>query len=429
MPSRNRGAAFIALPIVAFCLFAETVSLIIYYVDTGALFYLHRKTYELIPETAEGALTREGLHPYFGQTHKPGTPFDVPDSLRGSRPARRVTNNFGFVSPHAFPFSRQRDDQFVIGIFGGSVGLWFCQVGADRLAEDLKKHEFFRQKEIVPLCLSHEGYKQPQQLLVLTYFLSIGQQFDLVVNIDGFNDVALASLNDARGLDISMPSVQHLDPLVNLVDRSTLTPEKLESLARISRDKERLNSLAGTIQQNRIASVNFVLEQYYKITSNEYIRELGRFSNLPSNTSDQSVVHVTTRVADRQGAALFEDIARNWARASMLMNATLAARSIPYVHVLQPNQYYTTRPFTPEEARVALSSESPFKVSVEKGYPVLVAESEAALATSGHFFNGISIFDNEPAPVYMDNCCHYTLTGNHRLADFVAASILDAGGY
>ena len=62
----------------------------------------------------------------------------------------------------------------------------------------------------MPLCLSHEGYKQPQQLLVPTYFLSIGQVFDLVVNIDGFNEVALSSVNHQRGLDISMPSAMHL---------------------------------------------------------------------------------------------------------------------------------------------------------------------------------------------------------------------------
>ena len=38
-------------------------------------------------------------------------------------------------------------------------------------------------REPVPLCFSHEGYKQPQQLLVLSYFLSLGQPFDLVINM------------------------------------------------------------------------------------------------------------------------------------------------------------------------------------------------------------------------------------------------------
>ena len=39
-------------------------------------------------------------------------------------------------------------------------------------------------------------------------------------------------------------------------------------------------------------------------------------------------------------------------------------------------------------------------------------------------YDGVHIFDGEPAPVYIDDCCHYTLAGNRRLADFVAAAIL-----
>jgi len=50
------------------------------------------------------------------------------------------------------------------------------------------------------------GFKQPQQLQVLTYFLSVGQEFDMVVNIDGFNDVVWALNNNASGLDISIPT-------------------------------------------------------------------------------------------------------------------------------------------------------------------------------------------------------------------------------
>ena len=96
----------------------------------------------------------------------------------------------------------------------------------------------------MPLCFSHEGYKQPQQLLILSYFLSIGQSFDVVVNIDGFNEVAMSPLNDARGLDISMPSVMHMDPLTALIDQSSLTADKVESLARIQGYRRRLNAVA-----------------------------------------------------------------------------------------------------------------------------------------------------------------------------------------
>ena len=41
------------------------------------------------------------------------------------------------------------------------------------------------------LTVAMPGYKQPQQLLALAYLLSHGAQIDVVVNIDGFNEVAL----------------------------------------------------------------------------------------------------------------------------------------------------------------------------------------------------------------------------------------------
>lgn len=434
----QRRIAVLLVNVLVFVVFAELVSLTIYYYDTGHLFYLHRKTYELIPETRDRRLTGEGLHPYFGPTHKSGYPFDLPESLRtprvsergASQPPRVETNNFGFVSPYNYPFIKQRDDQFVIGLFGGSVGVWFCQVGANRLVERLQQVGFFKRKELIPLCLSHEGYKQPQQLLVLAYFLSIGQQFDLVVNIDGFNEVALSSINDQRGIDISMPSAQHLDPLINLVNQFTLTPEKLQSLAAIGRYKDQLNSLTSAIRRNRIASVNFALEQYHRIVSNRYHAELARFAALPSNPSSNSIVTVTPPTTRRDGPSLFKDIARNWIGASLLMNALLSPRGVPYFHFLQPNQYYSTRSFRDEEARAVLSDASPFKGGVEQGYPVLVAESQSWMSKTStmRFFDATHIFDGEAAPVYMDNCCHYTLAGNRILADFIADSILRSEG-
>jgi hypothetical protein len=418
--------------IVAFAFWAELLAVAAYYVDTGALFYTHRKAYpELLPTPEDRLVVGEAVHPYFGVTHRPGTPFDIPESLRAdsSSPSRLRTNNFGFVSPHDYPFARTRDDQFLVGLFGGSVGLWFCQVGAPRLVDELERHAFFQTREIVPLCFSHEGYKQPQQALVLSYFLSRGQELDLVVNLDGFNDVALGALNHARGLDASMPSVQHLDPLINLVNQSALTPQKLESLAAIFRDRERLLDLAATIGTNRIASVNLVLDWYHGRLLERYTRELGRFASLPSNPPANPLVQTTPPVAPREPAALFAEIAAMWARSSLLMHEMLTARGAVYVHVLQPNQYFSRRRFGAEEAAAALNDASAYKRSVEEGYPLLVKAGESELrARQVRFFDATRALDEQPAPVYMDNCCHYTLAGNYTLADFIAAAIVSVPG-
>jgi hypothetical protein len=427
MLRRTLGAVLVNL--IVFCVLAELLALFLFYNDTGRLFYAYQKPYEPIAETQQGRLTGDGLHPYFGPTHRQGYPFDIPEPLRenASSPARVPTNNFGFASMHNYPFMKTSPNQFVIGMFGGSVGAWFCQVGAHRLVEDLKANAFFKAREIVPLCLSHEGYKQPQQLLVLSYFLSIGQTFDLVLNIDGFNEVTLSSFNNQRGLDISMPSAMHLDPLVNLVNQATLTPEKLQSLAAISQYKERINYLVGRLQHNRIAVINFVLERLHRSATASYQAEVARFAALPSNPSDASLILATPSVTQRDEAKALADAARSWSEASTLMQTMLSARGIPYFHVLQPNQYFTTRSFSAEEAKVARSDASPFKQGAEKGYPLLVRESEG-LKSRVNFLNATGIFDRESAAVYMDDCCHYTLRGNQILADAIARQILGSKG-
>jgi hypothetical protein len=408
----RRHLTIIVFNVLLFLLLAELAAVTAYYFETGHLFYVHRKTYPTLAETAKGLLSDDALQPYFGPIHRPGV--------------RPESNNFGFSSPHTFPFTKASADQFIIGIFGGSVGEWFCRRGTERLVAGLTGAPRFAGKQIVPLCFSHEGYKQPQQLLVLSYFLSIGQPFDLVINIDGFNEVALGSINHQRGRDFSMPSPLHLDPLINLIDKSTLTTEQLYSLAAINRDKEELNRLAERLARTRIASLHFALDRYYARRSERYRAELVRFANLPATPPATSVIEITPELKPLDETSLYEEIAAHWIRSSRLMHDLLAARGVPYLHVLQPNQYFGERRFSSEEARLARSDQSPFKAPIEQGYPYLVkAASGEEFTRTVRFVSAVGLFDGEPAIVYEDDCCHYNELGNRLLADFVAARILE----
>jgi hypothetical protein len=428
--SVTKVATVVAINVIVFCVLAELAALLFHFVETGRVFYLDRPVYEPVGDAPAGQLTADVLNPYFGPSHRSGIPFEIPPELReaGRESPRVATNNFGFASPYNFPIVRS-GDEFIIGIVGGSVAVWFCQVGVERLVADLQQHEFFKARTLVPLCMAHEGYKQPQQLQVLAYFLSIGQSFDLVINIDGFNEVALSPLNNQQNLDISMPSASHFLPLINLIDQGTLTLPKLQSLTAIARYRERLNGLAATLDGNRSAAVDAVLSRYRIWLMGRYNRELQVFDGLAATASGNSLIGAIPPTEERSGAMLFEDIARNWAKASLLMRSMLTAQGTPYVHVLQPNQYHTTRTFTAQESAVAHSSASPFRAGVEQGYPLLLAAAAAqGLVTQTGFFDGTRIFDSEPTPVYIDNCCHYTRVGNVRLADFIARAIITVPG-
>ena len=59
---------------------------------------------------------------------------------------------------------------------------------------------------------------------------------------------------------------------------------------------------------------------------------------------------------------------------------------------------------------------------------LLAGAAAQGLVTRTGFFDGTRIFDTESAPVYIDNCCHYTRVGNLRLADFIARAIMTVPG-
>jgi hypothetical protein len=400
----------LAVNVVLFVVLAECAAVAVYFFEQGAFFYTAERAVPApLPETARGELSGDVMHPYFGPIHRPGV--------------RPETNNIGFGSKQAFPYARRNEREYLVGIFGGSVARAFCDRGTPRLVERLQRDPALAGREIVPLCFSHEGYKQPQQLIVLAYFLSLGQQYDLVINIDGFNEVALGSRNDERGRDVSMPSPLHIDPLLNLIDQATLTPARVQALARISVSKERLNGLAGRLRRTRFAAVYVALDRYYRFTLNRYKAETAGYDALPSNPPASSVLLLTPPVRKRDGAGVvFEDIANDWTRGSLLMHDLLAARGVSYLHVLQPNQYFTRRTFSDAEARVALNPNTPFKRSVEDGYPVL-ERAAAALGDKERFVDGTAAFDREPAAVYEDDCCHYTNRGYEILAELIAERI------
>ena len=423
----RRAVTLLVVNLVVFVVAAELIALAVFGFQTGWLYYVdpYVPQIERVAEPEGGRLTTAALHPYFGPTHQPGIPFDMPDALRPARGANAgaapATNNFGFTSTHDYPVARANDRQLLLGIFGGSVAAWFCQVGVERLVSELTASGSYQGRDIVPLCFAHEGYKQPQQLLILSYFLSIGQELDLAVNIDGFNEVALSPLNDARGSDISMPSVMHMDPLVTVLDQASLSAGKVESLSRIQGYRQRMNAAADRANRASSVAMYFLYSRLHAVLARQYQDEVRRFDTLPSG-SGTSMIRVTPKVRSRTETDLPDDIARGWMRASLLMQQMLASRGARYVHVLQPNQYFTTRPFAAGEADVARLDASPFKPGAERGYPALErAVASGELTKAGvRFVDGVHLFDAERAPVYIDNCCHYTRRGYELLADAIA---------
>ncbi len=85
----------------------------------------------------------------------------------------------------------------MVAVLGGSVASYFAVNGTRRLEADLAGSPRFADQHFVFVNLALGGYKEPQQLMTMAYLMTLGAQFDLVLNIDGFNEVALHELENA----------------------------------------------------------------------------------------------------------------------------------------------------------------------------------------------------------------------------------------
>ncbi len=404
--------------LILLALLVEAVGLVVFYRAEGTLFYT-RPT-EMAPAEMEDpgdqVWSEYRFQPYWGFSTKPNR----------KRVKGKYTNNYGFRFEVDYPLARQDHRQVIIGVFGGSVGAQFTVFGGDRFKEVLSADQRFAGRDLVLLNFAGGGYKQPQQLQILAYFLSQGQHFDLVLNIDGFNEVALSPFNRGSGIALAMPSSLHMLPLINLLDHSTLTTERLLSLYRIHRLKDRQRAVSVRLQDTHSAGLHLVLNVWNKNLQARYSWEVNRFQSLETDgtaTSLMGIAALEKQVTDPD--TMFECLSTGWAESSLLMHQLLSARGIPYLHFLQPNQYFTERVFTVDQAAVAIRKDSPVRGNATRGYSDLKAKGSWLVSQGVPFHDATGIFDDEPAAVYEDNCCHYNQLGNEMLAEFIARRVLE----
>ena len=423
----KKGQEFLKIALINLVLllvFLELGSLGWYFVKHKQFFYTRAKPLDksALGINLEGVRLNESIverfHPFFGFIQKPSADF---------RPGFKV-NNYGFISPYDYPFKKTQKNQFVIGVFGGSVASNYSifEVQNKILPKYLKQLPGLKDREFVILSFATGGYKQPQQLLILNYFLALGQEFDMVVNIDGFNEVALSNLNNKNKIDLAMPSLQHILPLTNLANNS-LSIKAMKATVRIQENKARINQALTTLQNCTLAACDALTSVYIQNLVNNYKTDVIRFEQARTKQHDGgSVIYINTNKSVLLDSVAFEQMAQNWAKSSIFMHKVLSASNVPYFHVLQPNQYYQTkRVFSEAEKQIAFNQDTPYAKAVELGYPALFKKFPNLAKNDIDILNGVQVFDKTKDAVYVDSCCHYNQAGEVIFSDYVGSSILE----
>lgn len=412
----------------------EAAGLIYFAAKEGGLFYaVERGQSPARGRPARQPVSVHRFHPYFGFTLERevsmlGFLADARTRRRllvggdadGGLPAwtRMRSNNFGFFSPVDYPVTDP--DAVLVGIFGGSAARMLALQGGPRLEQQLTA---LYGRPVRVLNFARGGFKQPQQAIVLAYFLLVDQRLDLVVNLDGFNDVALARLNVQAGLDSSMPSIQHLQTL-ELLALGATDPAAMRHLLSVAESRERETALERSLSRARFAA-HYMLADLWRQRVQHRRRALEAAPPAPEDPPQHliSVAPPFAQAGDVHGTEGDEKLVSEWIRGSQLMAALARWRGARYLHVLQPNQYASRRSFSAQERKIAFNDASPYREHAAALYPLL-RERGAALRQGGiEFRDATDVFVEVPEIVYADDCCHFNQRGNDLLADFVVDAV------
>ncbi|MGH7365476.1 MAG: hypothetical protein ACREK9_03625 [Candidatus Rokuibacteriota bacterium] len=313
------------------------------------------------------------------------------------------------------PLPRRAADRVILAVVGGSVAQLFAEQGLPRLIEHLSGLDAFRGRMFVPMNLAVGGYKQPQQFMTISYLLAQGAEFDVVINLDGFNDVTMhPAENAAHGVPLAYPRRwdQRVEGLfqggtLRLMLRRVLTEQRRARLAEaFSRFPWRALSTTNLIY----LALDRALESEQAAIDRQM---MGGPAREPSTTA-------RTRAGSAGDERMYKDLADLWQRSSLQLARLAEASGARYYHFLQPNQYVVgSKPLTAGERAEAWIADHPYRRAVEAGYPSLQRAGRTLLRLGVRFTDLSGAFGDHPEPIYIDSCCHVNRRGNAILADLM----------
>lgn len=416
--SRRKRWCFRLIVVLGIWTFVEFACLCALIFWHGSLSELHRQldgTAVTKPAANYLEPPEDILHPYTGWARRPREGLDPIAGIP-------TVNQFGFAGVE-LPLKSRSPDKVLVGILGGSVAEELSTYGQETLRRVLASDAKFHGKDIEIVRLSLSGYKQPQQLLLINYLLSLGADFDVLINIDGFNEIALPAVeNVPNRVFAAFPRSWHL----RMAGASDI--EELRFIGEIAVLKHSSQRWAQAISAKpwrwfpSLCLLWHVVNERTQASVNDCHNRLGAF------LAEQSRPWVNGPIEQFEDSmALYRHCTEVWKRSSLVLHRICEQSGIRYFHFLQPNQYLPlAKPLSEEEKHIAWEDDYPGRLHIEAGYPLL-RESGVELSRHGvRFFDLTQLFHSDQETRYRDNCCHFNQSGYDHLANKIAQSIISA---
>ena len=336
----------------------------------------HQADYQAsIDEIRMKKVTRVG-HPYFGTVFR--TDIKV--------------NNMGFTAPIDYPYL-PKADEFIVGIFGGSVAHDFAVDVADEFAAMLQKNNpSLKDKKVKVLNMAVHGFKQPQQFFAASYFMP---WVHLSVNLDGYNELYEGDPN----FPIDYP-----------------TNARFFTISTIDKARELYFAGLGFEFQKLIARIPLI------IPGLSYCQSYHRIWHVIDQRLEDSVNKVVNSHSQAgPGSHPMDARIMVWARYTSDQALFYKMRNKIAYFFIQPNQYDRgSKTFSAEELKKAYKGPNE---KLEQWYHMLRATGSKLKASGINMIDLTRIFADSNETIYIDDCCHVNRKGNLIMAEAMAGKI------
>ncbi|MCH2547494.1 MAG: hypothetical protein MK052_07785 [Alphaproteobacteria bacterium] len=241
------------------------------------------------------------------------------------------------------------------------------------------------------------GGKQPQQLFKLQYLLMLGQRYDIVINLDGFNEIVLPMAeNRALGNYAAYP--RSYSRLVNSVGN-----------AASAQCLPRANYYADHTSWHPLSEVGHLI----------YIKWCHRNVEFEALSSDNPLATASQYKSPASDTALVAEEVAIWKQASLAIAKLAQVYDFSYVHIIQPNQYdKNSKPLSEEES-------AQFLANTHYGEPVAAYYSQLNFKgwptlPNTLFIDARKVYSQHKETLYRDDCCHVNNRGIAILSEAIA---------
>ena len=272
-------------------------------------------------------------------------------------------------------------------ILGGSLAAHFSNnqdslyleksFGKNAFSRSLKKE--YSNSNFRVINAAYGGKKQPQQYLTAIYLDLLGLKYDLVINVDGFNEIALTS---TENFNQNIPGI--------------FPRSYFKHLSAFENGRKCINSFNKKISY--IPFWDFVNSVKIRMCLVNITNPEKVFDSLLLNKNIEKYIKESIEI---------------WSRSSNKLYKFLSENEIYYIHTIQPSQYLkNSKPLSKKELEFAYKNNLRAKMISDYYLQLDISNLEAKNITDLRF-----IFENEKQTLYRDVCCHLNDVGLLKAAD------------